>query len=54
VATEQGWDRERFLDGVCRKAGLPVDAWRGGQVEVFAFEAEIFIEDEPTGGASPL
>ena len=52
VATEQGWDRERFLDGVCRKAGLPGGAWRGGHVEVFAFEAEIFLEDEPTGSTS--
>jgi AmmeMemoRadiSam system protein A len=52
VATEQGWDREGFLDGVCRKAGLPGGAWRGGHVEVFAFEAEIFLEDEPTDNAT--
>ncbi|MGH9460433.1 MAG: AmmeMemoRadiSam system protein A [Vicinamibacteria bacterium] len=54
VATEQGWDRERFLDGVCHKAGLPSGAWRGGQVEVFAFEAEIFLEDEPTDSTGSL
>lgn len=28
VATEQGWDRETFLAGTCRKAGLDADAWR--------------------------
>ncbi len=28
VATEQGWDRDQFLRGVCRKAGLAEDAWR--------------------------
>ena len=44
VATEQGWDREQFLDGVCRKAGLPEGAWRGDGVEVFAFQAEVFSE----------
>jgi AmmeMemoRadiSam system protein A len=52
VATEQGWDPETFLDGVCRKAGLPRGAWRGGEVEVFAFEAELFWEEEPTSGAT--
>ena len=46
VATEQGWDRERFLDGVCRKAGLADGAWRGTDVEVFAFHAEVFFEDD--------
>lgn len=36
VATEQGWDRERFLIEVCRKAGLPRDAWRrGARLELF-------------------
>ena len=28
VATEQGWDRETLLRQLCRKAGLPPDAWR--------------------------
>jgi hypothetical protein len=25
---ERGWDRERFLDETCRKAGLPPGTWR--------------------------
>jgi len=50
VATEQGWDREKFLAGVCRKAGLAASAWRRGDVEVFTFEAEIFREDESARG----
>ena len=48
VAAEQGWDREQFLEGVCRKAGLPRDAWRAADVEVFKFEAEVFFEAERT------
>ena len=28
VPVEHGWDRDTFLDQTCRKAGLPVDAWR--------------------------
>jgi AmmeMemoRadiSam system protein A len=41
VATEHGWSREEFLSHTCRKAGLPVDAWRRG-AQIFCFEAEIF------------
>lgn len=43
VATEQRWDRETFLSQACRKAGLPLDAWRHG-AEIFRFEAEVFAE----------
>ncbi len=28
VATERGWNAEQFLQAVCRKAGLPTDAWK--------------------------
>jgi AmmeMemoRadiSam system protein A len=30
VAMEWNWDRERFLDETCAKAGLPAGAWRRG------------------------
>jgi AmmeMemoRadiSam system protein A len=43
VATEHRWDRETFLAQTCRKAGLPMDAWRHG-AEIFRFEAEVFGE----------
>jgi len=42
VAVEQGWDRETFLDHVCRKAGVPAGEWRSGGAEVSVFEAEVF------------
>ncbi len=44
VAPEQGWNREEFLEGVCHKAGLPPDAWRDPQAELYAFTAEVFGE----------
>jgi AmmeMemoRadiSam system protein A len=47
VAVEWGWTREEFLAQTCRKAGLPPDAWRRG-ADVFAFEAEIFSEENAT------
>ncbi len=46
VATEHGWDRERFLSETCRKAGLPPDAWRDPTTRIETFEAEVFGEPE--------
>jgi uncharacterized protein len=44
VATEWGFDRERFLTEVSRKAGLPPDAWKRPEARVWAFRAEVFSE----------
>lgn len=48
VATEQGWDRETFLDQACRKASLPADAWRRG-AKILIFEAQVFGEKKVYG-----
>jgi AmmeMemoRadiSam system protein A len=45
VATEQGWDRDTLLSQLCRKAGLPIDAWRRGESRLFTFETETFEEE---------
>jgi len=43
VPVEHEWDRLTFLEQTCRKAGLPLDAWkRGATIE--AFTAEVFGE----------
>jgi AmmeMemoRadiSam system protein A len=47
VATEYGWDVEEFLGNTCRKAGLPMDAWRDPRAVLYAFSAEVFSEGEP-------
>ncbi len=44
VAPEWGWDRDAFLTHVCRKGGLPSDAWRRGAA-VYRFEADVFGDD---------
>lgn len=44
VATEQGWDRQEFLEYTCRKAGLPPDAWE--EAKLFSFTAKVFGEGE--------
>lgn len=46
VATEWGFDRERFLAEVCRKAGLPSGAWREPGARLWSFQAEVFGEEE--------
>ena len=43
VATEHHWDRVSFLEQTCRKAGLPLDAWKSGAL-IEAFTAEVFGE----------
>ncbi len=46
VATEWGFNRERFLAEVCRKAGLPPGSWREPDARVWAFQAEVFGEED--------
>ena len=41
-----GWGREEFLQAVCRKAGLPDDAWQEESARLYGFEAEVWSEDE--------
>lgn len=59
VASERGWDSVTFLGRVCEKAGLPAEAWRDEEAELFTFEGEAFAEAdtlaaaEAVGGAAP-
>jgi AmmeMemoRadiSam system protein A len=41
VPLEHNWDRITFLEQTCRKAGLPLDAWKNG-AKIEAFTAEVF------------
>jgi len=43
VATETGWTKEEFLEYCCsHKAGLPEDAWKDPDTDVYLFSAEVF------------
>jgi AmmeMemoRadiSam system protein A len=44
VATEQGWDRKTFLEQTAVKAGLPANAWRDKDTDIFFFTALVFGE----------
>ncbi|MGA2072359.1 MAG: AmmeMemoRadiSam system protein B [Terriglobia bacterium] len=62
VPTEQGWDRKTFLEQVCVKAGLPEQAWKDEDADLFMFTALVFGEphnpkapafDEPSSQKTP-
>ena len=40
VAVEQGWDKKKFLEQTCLKAGLPSSAWKKG-IKIYTFSAQI-------------
>jgi uncharacterized protein (TIGR00296 family) len=45
VATVYGWNRERFLEETCRKAGLRPDDWKDGAT-IQCFSAFVFAEQQ--------
>ena len=45
VAVEQGWDRDRMLERLCAKAGLPAGSWKEGAV-FRTFQAQVFGEKD--------
>lgn len=47
VGPEQGWDRQQMLENLCsHKAGLPPDAYKDPQTELYVFTAQVFGEPE--------
>jgi AmmeMemoRadiSam system protein B/AmmeMemoRadiSam system protein A len=46
VPPEQGWDLQATLLNLCRKAGLPDDAWQRDDTLFYAFSGQWFAEGE--------
>jgi AmmeMemoRadiSam system protein A len=42
VAVENRWDRIEFLEYTCYKAGLPKNAWKSKDADIFIFSADVF------------
>lgn len=42
VAVDQHWERTRFVEETCHKAGLRPDAWKSEETDIFRFTAEVF------------
>lgn len=49
VAVEHQLNREAFLEETCRKAGLPLNAWRDAETRIYGFTCEVFSEVRQTG-----
>jgi len=54
VPVEQGWNKEEFLGQTCVKAGMPEDAWRRPEIELYKFTAKVFKESEPGGSVEEV
>jgi len=46
VPVEQGWNREQFLTHTCLKAGLPPNAYKEKDTQLFCFTGQVFGEKE--------
>jgi len=47
VAPRQGWDAERFLEGLSVKSGLERHAYRARDARLYVFEAQVFTRERP-------
>ena len=52
VAAERHWTAEKFLSETCLKAGLPSEAWKSAETQIFGFTAEVFSEHEAPSESS--
>ncbi|MGA9058946.1 MAG: AMMECR1 domain-containing protein [Terriglobia bacterium] len=52
MPTEEGWDRNTFLEQVCVKAGLPEQSWKDEGADLFLFTALVFGEPATTKAAT--
>lgn len=44
VPVEQGWNRQEYLDYVCRKAGLAAGSYKAPGAQLYTFTAHVFSE----------
>lgn len=47
VPMEEHWNRDTFLQETCLKAGLPREAWKDDETDIFMFTALVFGEHSP-------
>jgi len=52
VPVEEHWDRDTFIQQTCRKAGLPRDAWKDDDTDIFMFTALVFGEHSADLGSA--
>lgn len=47
VPVEEKWDRQRFLEETCGKAGMRSGCWKDANTDIFMFTAVVFGENVP-------
>jgi AmmeMemoRadiSam system protein B/AmmeMemoRadiSam system protein A len=47
VPVEERWDRQRFLEETCAKAGMRAGCWKDENTDIFMFTAVVFGETKP-------
>jgi len=47
VPVEEKWDRQRFLEETCAKAGMRSGCWKDENTDIFMFTAVVFGENGP-------
>ncbi len=47
VPVEERWDRQRFLEETCGKAGMGSSCWKDENTDIFMFTAVVFGENGP-------
>jgi MEMO1 family protein len=47
VPVEERWDRQRFLEETCAKAGMRSGCWKDENTDIFMFTAVVFGETKP-------
>ena len=47
VPVEEKWDRQRFLEETCAKAGMHSGCWKDENTDIFMFTAVVFGENRP-------
>jgi hypothetical protein len=50
VPVEEHWDRDTFIEQTCLKAGLPRQAWKDDDTDIFMFTALVFGDHSPDVG----
>jgi len=53
VPVEEHWDRDTFIEETCLKAGLPRQAWKDDNTDIFMFTALVFGEHSPEEATFP-
>jgi AmmeMemoRadiSam system protein A len=46
VAERLGWSTKSYLEGICQKAGLPIDGWQDSDNKLFKFQSIEFSESD--------